>query len=207
MLFCCKILCILVFITWTALSTNADTVSYTFESPQFANLEHTPLLNRAPNIGSGSFVTSFTSSSAGTFMIGNFQPNMLFQGQALANSTNADVLTISFNMPVTQVEFAWAIIEPGRLDLTSPVGNASQNSRVVQPGIHFQGDVFVFSSVTPFTTFSLAGFNTSGSPVVFAIDNLTVQTSVPEPTTILMLGAGLAGLSIVIRKRHEQPVV
>lgn len=50
-----KNICLLTFCSLTALSVNADTVTYTFESPQFSAGETTPLLNRSPNIGPASF--------------------------------------------------------------------------------------------------------------------------------------------------------
>src|SRR5688572_6897555 len=66
------------------LSARAATVAYTFESPVFALGESTPsLTNRAPNIGSPSFLASFVSGGS-TFTIGN-DPN-LPNGMSLVES-------------------------------------------------------------------------------------------------------------------------
>lgn len=191
----------------SAAAARADTVIYTFEPPQFTVGQTTPLLNRAPNSGLATFRASFTSSpTAGGFLIANFQPNVLFSGQSLFDPLlPADVLTLTFNMPVNQVQLNWAVIEAGRLELISPVGSTSQTSAAV--GGEFQGGTLVFSSSTPFTTFQLRAFTTAGTPTIFAIDNLTLNTAeaapIPEPTTMLLLSSGLAGVGAAVRGRRR----
>ena len=56
------------------------------------------------------------------------------------------------------------------------LGNLSQNSAAVGGGAGFQGGTFVFSSATPFSSFTLNAFNVAGAPVNLAIDNLTLTT-------------------------------
>ena len=205
MLRCFRILCLLLFVTSAALSVSADTVTYTFESPQFTVGERTSLLDRAPNSGLTTFRTSFTSSpEANGFQILNFQPNVLFSGQMLYDpSFPNESLRLSFNMPIDRVQVNFAVLEPGRLDLTSPVGSVSQNSAVV--GGDFQGGTLIFSSATPFTSFRLDAFGRLGNPNLFAIDNLVLNTAaaIPEPTTMLLLGSGLAGIAAKVRKRRK----
>lgn len=208
-----RILCVLLFVTSAALSVNADTVTYTFESPQFTVGQTTPLLNIAPNTGSPTFLASFTSSPfAGGFRIDFFQPNPLFTGNLLYDPSvfPVDTLTISFNTPVESVQFAFAINEfpsgppggPGQITLTSPVGSQTQTAGNV--GGPFLGGTFSFSSPTPFTTLQLRGFSSFGQRVAFAIDNLTLTTQViPEPTTLVLLGTGLAGVGAAARKRRK----
>jgi len=147
---------LLTFCAVTTLTVNADTFTYTFEAPQFTAGEVTPLVNRAPNVGSASFQASFVSAVAGSYTITGFVPHPLFSGQSLVSPTIPNVLTISFNMPVNQVQFAWAQEFPGFIQFASAAGNQSQNSANV--GGFFEGGTFSFSSATSFTSFTLAAF-------------------------------------------------
>src|SRR5262249_50109929 len=190
-----RIICLLTFLAFPAFTVHAATVTYTFEPPQFLAGQVTPLLNRSPNIGNPSFQASFVSAQAGTYMIAPLALNPLFTGQGLFSPTTPNLLTITFNMPVTMVQFVWAQQFPGQIRFTSSAGNLNQNSANV--GGAFQGGTFVFSSATSFTSFTLAAFSAANEPVNLAIDNLilTTPSEVPEPATLILLGTGLAALT------------
>jgi hypothetical protein len=182
----------------------ADNI-YTFEAPQFTLGETTPLLNQAPNSGDPAFRTSFTVDETflpSTFEITNLNNSGVIVGQALfqpflpaiANHT----LTLTFNIPVTQLSVDFAINDPN----TSPPGELVLNTldaahNFVQPasnvGGPFQGGTLIFNAATPFTSATLSGFLNSsegGAPITqIEIDNLHL-TEVPGP----IVGAGLPGV-------------
>lgn len=197
-----RIFCLLLFCL-SAYSVKADTVTYTFDGPLFFSNEIVPLLNRAPNSGPNTFRTSFTSTGmpTGPFRIASVS-HPAFTGQSLFNPTIPSSLTVSFNMPVNQVQFTFGLAVPGVLTLTSQVGSISQNSSVL--GGNFHGGTLVFSSSIPFTAFTLEGFNLAAIPtsVLFGIDNLTMNV-VPEPATILLLSTGLVWTVARLRSRKN----
>ena len=95
-----------------------------------------------------------------------------------------NTLHVSFNMPVTQVQFAFALFVPGRLDFASPVGNTSGYT----PEFSQVGSLS-FQSAQPLSEFYVTGFGANNNQVSLAIDNL-VFTIVPEPSSaVLILGA------------------
>jgi hypothetical protein len=198
-----RVCCLLLF-SLSAYSVNADTVTYTFESPVFFPNEIVPLLNRAPNSGSDAFRASFTSTGmpTGPFRIASV-PHPAFTGQSLFNPTNPSSLTISFNMPVNQVQFTLGLAVAGVLTLTSPVGTISQNSALLGPNFH--GGTLVFSSSIPFTMFQLEAFNLAAMPasILFGVDNLTVNV-VPEPATILLVSSGFFAIAAKLRSRKSR---
>jgi len=189
-----------VFFILGAFSVKADPITFTFEGPEFTPGQIVPLLNRAPNSGLESFLASFSSSHA-TFRIGSVEPNILFSGQSLVNPGTPSVLTISFNIPVTRVEFVFGVQVSGLITLTSDVGTLSQQSAAV--GGAFEGGIFVFTSAIPFTSFQLASFDLLGAPTRFAIDNLIAEP-VPEPVSVVLLGTGLAALTASLHRRRKR---
>ena len=191
-----------IIIAGLAASAPAQTVTYTFEPPQFTAGETTPLLNEAPNIGSSSFLADFVSTpNASGIDINTFAPNSLFSGQDLYVPSGQETLTISFNQPVNGVQFDFATDTTsgtGELSFSSSAGNATQPSGSQSP---YSGGVFTFNSAVAFTSFQLEGF-LDGSQVPFAIDNLQL-TLVPEPTNALAL-LGTAGSALVFAARRRK---
>lgn len=177
----------------------AASVTYTFESPVFSLGQTTPLLNKSPNIGDLSFLASFTSGPTGNGLsIGN-NPN-LPGGMSLSDGglSSADVLTITLSSPVDSVQLDFALFQPGRLDFTSASGNTSAFN-----GPSSQAGVLNFSSPTPLTQFTLAGFSAANVPVLLAIDNLVM--TVPEPSALALLSIGaFVALSGASRRRSSR---
>lgn len=192
----------------------ADTVTYNFEQPIFGVGNTTPIV-RGPNSGPSGFEATFTAApQAGAFTILDFgQPNALITGQYLTvpiTSNSNNTLTVTLNTPVTSVSVNFAIQilfpSPGQLVLTSPSGGTSQASASIDGTLN-QGGVLTFSTTIPFSSFTLAAFNNFGQPTRFAIDDLIMETAsaepVPEPATILLLSAGLAGAVFKVRRRSQ----
>lgn len=193
-----RILVAVFFVTSHASSTFASPIVYTFEAPQFTFGETTPLLNRAPNAGPATFLTTFASSPTanGFTVFSGSVPNVLFSGQHLFDPVGvADVLALTFNTAISSLQVDFGLfLQPtspaGHLTLTTPVGSVSQTGGVV--GGAFQGGTLVFNSLLPFTTAQLAGFNAAGAPLFFAIDDLVLNTApVPEPATSVLVITGL----------------
>ncbi len=185
----------------TATACRADAI-YTFEAPEFTNGQTTPILNAPPNSGPATFLTSFTdTSTTNGYSISTSLMNNLMMGQALLEPSATSPLTLTFNTPVTSLSVDFAVDTPqspaGSLVLNTPVGSTTQTGSNV--GGAFPGGHLTFSSVTPFTTATLEGFNAAGAPTQIEIDNLDlvpVPTSgaTPEPASVVLLGFGAAGL-------------
>ena len=192
----------------------ADPVTYTFEQPNFAVGNTTPIV-RGPNSGPSGFQATFTAApQAGAFIILDFgQPNALITGQYLTIPITSDAnntLTVTLNTPITSVSVNFAIQllfpSPGQLVLTSPAGSTSQLSASIDGTLN-QGGVLTFSTAIPFSSFTLAAFNNFGQPTRFSIDDLIMETAsaepVPEPATIFLISAGLAGVVFKVRRRYR----
>jgi hypothetical protein len=106
---------------------------------------------------------------------------------------DGNTLTVALNTFIGQISVAFATNGPGRLQFTSAAGDLSETS--TSQGVGFPGGILSFSSPTPFNLFSLS----AGNGPEFAIDNLRLTVSepapTPEPATLLLVGAGLVGLS------------
>lgn len=186
-----------ILVVMSALAAHAETATYTFESAQFALNSHAPFLNTSPDSGLATFRASFTSSPnpSAFFASGNQFPPTL-TGKNLMDGTGpagGNTLHISFNTPVNQVQFAFALFVPGRLDFSSPAGNTSAST----PDFSQVGSLS-FQSAQGFSEFYLTAFGPNNNQISLAIDNLTV-TIVPEPATAAMLVAGL-GACLLMRR-------
>jgi PEP-CTERM motif len=187
--------------------SGAATFTYTFETPNFTSGQTTPLLNVAPNIGGGTFLTSFTDASdPDGYEIAPFQPNPLVTGLSLVAPTTTTPLSLTFNTVVTQLSVNFGMNGPqgpfGFLRLITPSGSVDQAGSNV--GGVFPGGTLTFSSASPFTTATLQAFLSGGALATqLDIDNLilTTPTAVPEPATLTLVGLGVSALAVRRKRR------
>lgn len=126
--------------------------------------------------------------------------NILYDpGPAGASSIPLD---IAFSANATSLSMVFVTDGSGTFVLDAyengtPVGSATAQG-VVPPGFSFPEGTIDFSSVAPFNSIVL----TSPSTPYFAIDNLSVGTATPEPSTLLLIMATfLMGLGPIVRKK------
>jgi len=192
-----------------ASSARADNL-YTFDSPQFFSGETTPIGPTAPNSGDSTFTTSFAGPAdpGGAGIISGGLPDTLFSGAFLVTA-NAGALTLTFNKPVfgLSVDFGLdtSVSDPSAfLELVTASGAVDQLNQSAG-GAAFADGILQFTTATAFTAATLDGFSAPGTEVLFAIDNLNL--TVPEPSSLALLGSGLGGLMALVLRRREKGVV
>ena len=134
-------------------------------------------------------------------------PNVAYT--ANSNSTNLEIFSTGNNSQFTLNTFDLTAV--WRDDLSVTVKGLLNG--VVEDTIKFTP----LATAATLETFNWSGINQvsisatggphhvgySGSGNQVAIDNLTVTTGVPEPSTLAIVGAGLAGLGIARRRRRK----
>jgi hypothetical protein len=139
-------------------------------------------------------------SAAGPFTVNVQDPSLV--------GTAAGVLTLDFAAPVNYLSFDVA------LDITGPLApgfivslfdpnliplNIFQiNTDSLQPGFWSEG---TFAHNGGLLGRAVIEFGPNAG--VFALDNLS---SVPEPSTIFLLGGGMAGAALLARKRRKNQI-
>jgi PEP-CTERM motif len=83
------------------------------------------------------------------------------------------------------------------------VGGGTESVGQIGP---IAGTFFGFISTDAFTSFTITGGTNPGSGETFDLDNLHFETAgaVPEPVTLTLFGAGLAGLGAMRRRRKAR---
>jgi hypothetical protein len=196
-------------------SAHAQSATWNYEAPVFMEMDETPILNRAPNLGSLSILASFTSSGSSFFRIGpaSAPVNNLFSGQYLITGSTTDSLIITFSAPVTQFSTDYALnVVTGAPSgsMTAVTNNAetfSSSSSDAGPANTPQGGTLSFTASTPFTSVTLTARNASAATVQFGVDNTSVGEGVsataPEPGSLALLAlTGLPLGTLVIRRRR-----
>lgn len=188
---------------------------YTFDGPQFSAGEATPIGPTAPNVGDPTFTTAFAASGdpGGADIAPGGFPSSLFSGALLVTEGvgGGGPLTLTFNKPVSRLSVDFGLDAPSDdlsafFELVTASGTVDQLSTDAGAG-PFAGGVLTFTSGTPFSTATLQAFSGPGAPTLFAIDNLVLTTAVPEPSSLALLGGGLAGFMALVLFQRKKAVV
>jgi hypothetical protein len=167
-------------------SAAASPVTYCFNDVQFGKYQQTPFNKVAPESGPPEFLASFTTQpdSRGFFISPFPSPQPIIDGPALVDPADGsiDVLTITTNQPIDQVQLGFAILNAGSLKITTPTGTSSETGSNV--GGIFLGGTLQFKSEQSFTTFTLEAIDTNGKRMRFGIDNLVMNsiTALEKPS-------------------------
>lgn len=146
----------------------------------------------------GAFQISYNSTSGPLPLYSNLQG--AFLGTALDSLDPLSPLLITFSQPIAAISLDFALGgRTGALNLSTDAGGSAQAVGAVPGGFNYVEGSLRFSGA-PFTSVTL-----STDAISLAVDNIVASdgaAAVPEPATVLLLGAGLAGASGLRRRRR-----
>lgn len=181
---------IFTFVSLTSQPLKAQaTYTYDFEG-SFPTNPFDPYNNVAPVQG-GSFNTSFVSAIPGYSAISHAALNIFMVNQFLFVGPAAPVpINLTFSEAVSHVAFAWGVLSngPGNPD-SAVITETDSAGGTSQTAINY-GANFDYSPSAPITSMTLRVALQNGPQSAFGIDNLSVITAAPEPTTLGLFTIG-----------------
>jgi len=186
----------------------------TFEAPDNTAGQSAPLSLNFPGAGTATLsggngvivaVTPGSTNGAGRYSIPSASSSQFWEVQAGGGGN----FSVTFSSPVAAFGFNGIDIGDfgGQLSLGLSNGDTLIVNNTIGSGGSTDGSVLYYGFIAQGAgeQFSSVMFNTTtGEGDIFAFDNLTVgslrQVTIPEPATIALLGAGLAGLGFGRRR-------
>jgi hypothetical protein len=121
---------------------------------------------------------------------------------------NTGILTINLGGLANTFGYGYAVLNTVPLanattiNLFNGLTNVGTLSYNGVPDPNFTGGFAGIFSTLPFNRVELTFI--SGATPAFAVDNIRIaNTTIPEPMTMLLLGTGLAGIVVKVRKRRK----
>jgi len=165
----------------------------------------------APSIGFPSGVTVSVSAANVAANVSLFGVNPTDGVQAIQNSAGSANLTFTFAFASPINAFAIDILDFGDIqvpgELLAATNTGSLLDYLIASAPQANGNVIFFGFVDTLATFSSVRIrNTEGGGALgfdsLAFANVPTSPNVPEPSTLALLGLGLAGLGVCRRKRE-----
>jgi len=143
-----------------------------------ANMLFIHLLDSAKSAGVASFIDAPLTQTPVTSIADNFA-GLLYNSNPLVNAGTGNTLLTSRSFTTTPVNFVYAFTAPQIQALSAYIANGGNIAFGLDPDCHFWNNGITFQIQTD-------------------------PHSVPEPTTLALLGTGITGFFLKRRRKHSQ---